>query len=319
MPAQSGVSAPSTLIAALREIFGDQPVDQLERLTGGASRTTWRCRVGGRVYVAQCQRPGAQQNMVMEAAVLTAAARAGVPVPQVVGCVAAEDGAMTLVTRFVAGETIARKILRDERFVDARRRLTGQLARALAALHRIPPESVEGLTPSGGLDQMRDQYDELGEPHPAFELAFRWLTANRPAHASQPRVVHGDFRMGNIIVNDDGLAAVIDWELATVGDPLADLGWLCVPAWRFGSAAPVAGVGSREELIAAYVEASGTPVDVATLRWWEVVGILRWGIICIAQANTYRLGLVPSHELAAIGRRVCETEHDLFLALEGRW
>ncbi|MCU1367132.1 MAG: putative phosphotransferase, partial [Ilumatobacteraceae bacterium] len=113
--------------------------------------------------------------------------------------------------------------------------------------------------------------------------------------------------------------AVLDWELAHIGDPLEDLGWLCVRAWRFGSAKPVAGVGEYAQLIDAYRAASGATVDAEAVRWWEVLGTLKWGIMCIIQLQAHLSGASRSHELAAIGRRVCETEYDLFLALEDRW
>ena len=148
--------------------------------------------------------------------------------------------------------------------------------------------------------------------------AFKWLDANRP-EVGPPVLVHGDFRLGNVIVGDDGLRAVIDWELAHLGDPMEDLGWLCVKAWRFGSSLPVAGVGEYRQLFEAYEAAGGGAVDPDVVRWWEVLGTLKWGVMCIMQANAHVAGLTRSHELAAIGRRVCENEHDLFLALEGRW
>jgi hypothetical protein len=104
---------------------------------------------------------------------------------------------------------------------------------------------------------------------------------------------------------------VLDWELAHVGDPAEDLGWLCVRSWRFGGPLPVAGVGSREELVAAYAAAGGPIVDLPTLLWWEAYGTLRWGVICVQQAAAHLSGAVRSVELAAIGRRVCEVELDL--------
>ena len=150
----------------------------------------------------------------------------------------------------------------------------------------------------------------MGQPHPAFELGLRWLARTRPA-PSVPSVVHGDFRNGNLIVGPEGIRAVIDWELAHLGDPLEDLGWLCVKAWRFGATPPVGGFGTVDQLVSAYEEAGGVAVDGAALRWWQVLGTLRWGIICIVQALTHTTGTVRSVELAAIGRRVCEVEWDL--------
>jgi aminoglycoside phosphotransferase (APT) family kinase protein len=112
-------------------------------------------------------------------------------------------------------------------------------------------------------------------------------------------------------VNEHGLAAILDWELAHLGDPMEDLGWLCVRAWRFGGAQPVAGLGTYDELFDAYEKESGIRPDFDVVRWWEILGTLKWGVICISQAATHLNGLVRSHELAAIGRRVCENEYDL--------
>lgn len=315
-------STPETdaILDVLRELFPNGSVAELERLTGGASRATWRCSVDGDPYVVQRQRPDTvERDMHVEAAVVAAAARAGVPVPRLVGCVTDPTGTTSLVTRHVAGETIARRILRDDRFADARSELTRQLGSAIARVHTIDPADVPGLELTDALGSCRDRLDELGQPHPAFELAIRWLDDHRPPRTGRSTVVHGDFRLGNVVVDDRGLAAVLDWELVHLGDPVEDLGWLCSPAWRFGSRLPVAGVGERDELLAAYAAASGVEVDRSTLLWWEALAMVRWGVICIGQADAHRSGAARSHELAAIGRRVCESELDLFVALDGRW
>ena len=193
--------------------------------------------------------------------------------------------------------------------------MTSACGAALAAIHRIPTTSVPGLDATDRLARQRELLDQLGEPHPALELGLRWLLANRPPASAAPTVVHGDFRTGNLLIGPDGLRAVLDWELAHLGDPVEDLGWFCVRAWRFGSPRPAGGFGSREELVDAYEAAGGHPVDTDTLRWWEVMGTFTWGVICIMQAATHRMGLSRSVELAAIGRRVCETEHDLLRLL----
>ena len=318
--------APTTidqLEVVVREALGATSVTGLSRLTGGASRQTWTCTVDGVDVVVQHQRAGDDRNMAIEADLVRAAWAAGVPVPEVLafigGDAAGSGGGATMITRRVVGETIARKILRDDTYGEARQQLVADLGRALAGVHHIDPAEITGLDEADPLQALRERLDQIGQPHPTFELAFKWLDEHRPTAPNRIAVVHGDFRLGNVIVDASGLRAVIDWELAHLGDPIEDLGWMCVPAWRFGSRLPAAGVGTREQLLAAYAEQSGVDVDPETLRWWEVSGILRWGMICVTQAFTHTSGIVRSHELAAIGRRVCENEHDLFLALEGRW
>jgi aminoglycoside phosphotransferase (APT) family kinase protein len=307
------------LATALASVIGPGVVvDGLGREPGGASRETWSFTAIGpdavrRRLVLRRDPPGtAPSGLRLEGSLLLAAHRAGVPVPEVlvVGDEDAELGAGSLIMAFVEGETIPRRILRDESLADARSHLAADCGAVLAAVHRIPPLEVPGLPRGDAVDQLRVIVDRLGQPHPTFELAFRWLEDHRPP-PSAPVVVHGDFRNGNLIVGPDGVRSVLDWELAHLGEPLEDLGWLCVKAWRFGSPLPVGGFGSVDQLVAAYEKASGTTVDRVALHWWEVFGTLRWGVICIVQTLTHLSGALRSVELAAIGRRVCEVEWDL--------
>jgi aminoglycoside phosphotransferase (APT) family kinase protein len=223
-------------------------------------------------------------------------------------------GAPFLLVEHIEGETIARRILREDAFVEARPKLAAQCGEALARIHRIPLDVVPQLEHQDQVEQYRAVLDSTGEPHPAFELGFRWLEANRPP-PTRTTVVHGDFRHGNIIVGPDGLRAVLDWEIVHVGDPMEDLGWLCVKAWRFGGSLPVGGFGTYEQLLDAYAAAADVDVDPEVVRWWEVLGTLKWGVMCMMQALTHLTGLSRSVELATIGRRVCENEHDLLLVL----
>jgi aminoglycoside phosphotransferase (APT) family kinase protein len=310
------------LADAISRALDGRAIDALTRLSGGASRETWRFEADGEPLILQRQRAGDTRDMEVEASVLRAAATAGVPVPRLLASGRFEQGARYMIQSWVEGETIARKILRDEVFASARESLVGQFATALAAVHSIPIDDVPGLPTTDQVAQYRQSLDDLNaqlnQSHPAFELAFRWLEANRPSSARRT-VVHGDFRLGNVMVGPEGLRAVLDWELAHIGDPMEDLGWLCVRAWRFGSELPVGGVGGYDALLAAYESATGSPADPDALLWWEVLGTLKWGIMCMLQASAHLLGFSRSHELAAIGRRVCENEYDILLALEGRW
>jgi aminoglycoside phosphotransferase (APT) family kinase protein len=301
-------------------------IDSLRRLSGGASRETWSFdALSGdrrRPLILQRLRPGVPKSttgipIAVEAALLRVAGRHGVPVAGVV----ADDsgdilGSAGMVVERLDGETIARKLLRDDAFAAAREHLGAQVGAALAQVHRIPPADVAGLQETDQLEQFRAVLDTLGEPHPAFELGFRWLEANRPPSA-RVTVVHGDFRLGNLLVDQGGLRAVLDWELAHLGDPLEDLAWFCVRAWRFGSPLPAGGVATREALVTAYEAAGGARVDRDALRWWEVLGTLKWGVICVMQAFGHLSGASRSVELATIGRRVCENEWDLLGLLPG--
>lgn len=306
---------------ALAALLGADNVVDLRRLSGGASRETYSFDADDRPLILQRQRASGLRDFVTESALLREAGKVGVPVAAVLVTDAdateeqrAEIGAAFMVVERLEGETIARKILRDDEFVGARSKLAAQCGDALAGIHSIPVDAVPGLELTDQVEQYRTVLDTLGEPSPAFELGFRWLERNRPT-SSRTAVVHGDFRLGNLIIDGNGLRAVIDWELGHLGDPMEDLGWLCTKAWRFGAKPRVAGVGDVDDLVAAYEATSGLTIDRGALRWWETLGSLKWGVMCMMQANAHLSGMVRSVELAAIGRRVCEQEHDLLLLL----
>jgi aminoglycoside phosphotransferase (APT) family kinase protein len=258
---------------------------------------------------------------------LEAAAAAGVPVPRVRWCAdESEDLGSAFVMDFVAGETIARKLLRDAEYARARDALPEQMAAALVRIHamdvgasglRALPGPDPGTPPAAAeLARFEGIHRAIApDSHPTFELAFRWLAARLPPLQRQT-VVHGDYRVGNVIVGPEGLRAVIDWELTHVGDPMEDVGWLCVRSWRFGAALPVGGLCERERFFDAYHRAGGPPIDPQVVRWWEVFGNLRWGIMTLMQAQTF-LGGVRNVELASLGRRTCEMELELLDLMDG--
>lgn len=292
-------------------------IEDLRRLTGGASRETWAFDAisdeGPSRLVLRRDVPGRhpQRGFVHEHAAITAAAAAGVPVPRVVvaGDASSELGAPFLVMERLDGETLGHKIVRDDAFRAVREKLTEQCAQALGRIHSVPvpPGVPDAADP---VDELRERLTDVTVASPVFEAALRWLARTRPEPGPHG-LVHGDFRVGNLMVDGSGLRGVLDWELTHAGDQMEDLGWLCVRSWRYGSRLPVGGTGTREELFAAYEAASGVAVHPERVFWWEVLGTLRWGVACLEFARRHGRGETRSVEMAAIGRRAYEQEYDL--------
>jgi aminoglycoside phosphotransferase (APT) family kinase protein len=317
------------LLAALRRhVAPDVALDGLRRLSGGASQETWSFELqrGGTLVPCILRRrpgktggPALALSLEAESRLLGVAAELDVPVPGVHFVLDAEDGLGSgYVMERLEGETIPRKILRDERFAGVRPALAYQCGEILARLHAGDPARAAELAVAPArvqLDQYRSLYDAYDAPHPVFELAFRWLEA-RAAEPAKLALVHGDFRNGNLLVDSRGVRGVLDWELAHIGDPMEDLGWICVPCWRFGEIDhPVGGFGAREDLFAGYAAAGGS-VDAERVRFWEILGTLKWGVMCMTMVSIFRSGADPSVERAAIGRRASETEIDLLMLME---
>jgi aminoglycoside phosphotransferase (APT) family kinase protein len=312
------VSGDGHLVDRLGRALGGT-VTSVRRLSGGASRVTSAVDLvaqdgAARPLILQQRRgdgltPGT--SVAMEAALLRAAHDRGVPVPDVVaaGEVDGLDAGWLVVER-LEGETIARRILRDEAYSGARARLSTELAGALARIHTVLPDGVPDLPRADPLRRPLAFLDATGEVRPVLELAGRWLEANRPVPTGRT-LVHGDYRMGNFLVDRSGLRGVLDWELAHAGDPAEDIGWLTAPPWRFGGTGDVGGIGPLDEFLDAYARAGGARVEGTTVRWWQVYATLKWAVICALQGAAHLSGAVRSVELAAIGRRVCESEWDL--------
>ncbi|WP_420133783.1 phosphotransferase family protein [Rhodopseudomonas sp.] len=302
------------------------------QLSGGASQETWSFvieRPDGDIAAILRRSPpgygsvsGRAAGLDAEAELMRLAYDAGVPSPRVLHVLTDDDqlGAGFIMEK-VNGETIPRKILRDDQFADARPKLARQIGSILAGLHGIQRAALPNLRTISSTEEiglLRDDYRAMDWPRPVFELALRWLADHDPGASKAITLVHGDFRHGNLIIGPDGVRAVLDWELAHLGDPMEDLGWVCVNSWRFGEIdKPVGGLGSREEMFAGYQDAGGT-VDADRVKFWEVMGTLRWGIMCCGMMQRFRQGPDHSMERAMIGRRSSETEIDLLRLLAPR-
>lgn len=314
-------------------------IHNLRLLTGGASRQTWSFDAMIEQSNGQAETlplilrsdphegPQSEMDRTLEYRLIKTAHAEGVlaPKPYFLG----DDslGVPFFIMERIEGETIPRRLFRDPSFAEARKVMAQQLGARLARIHRIPSEKYTHLNlaaPQDGRSPAEEEikrYEEMyaeraREPHLAFELAFRWLRQHIPAKQEQV-LVHGDYRMGNVIFGPDGVRSILDWELSHIGDPLEDLGWMCIRSWRFGNdELPVGGVGKREDFWRAYEDAGGYPVDPARAHFWEIFGNLRWGVLCLTLTQPFLDKQNPSVELAAIGRRTVETEWELLHLME---
>jgi len=325
----------SRLAAFLSDTAGaPAEITSLKPIAGGASLETWAvdATVGGEPYalvlrmdLASNMNPNALTR-AQEFALLQAACDAGVLAPRP-RWLDAEGAALRrpffLMDR-VAGESIGPRVVRRPELAAARILLPAQMADQLARIHAIDPAPLgfllrppPGLTPAlHALAGVRALLDDIGIASPALEFGLRWLEQRAP-ECPQQTFVHGDFRIGNLLVGPDGLRAVIDWEFAHIGDPLEDLAWPCVRDWRFGNdVLRVGGVGELDPYIAAYEAASGRTVDRTALRYWEIMGNLRWAATCHSQAQRHLSGADPSVEFASLGRRAAEMELEFLILIE---
>jgi len=301
------------------------------RLSGGASMETWAFAI---------EAPTGRENLILrrrsvpfdpetarsislatEAALIRATGARGAPVPPVRHICDDADGlGEAYVMGRVDGETLGRKITSDPRFDAIRPALARQCGEALVPIHATPPPpelNLKTIDAAAELDRYEQVYRAAGADRPILELAFQYLRGRLPEPV-EPVLLHGDFRNGNIMFDPQkGVAAVLDWELSHIGDPAEDMGWICTNSWRFGRPdRPVGGFGDYADLLAGYAAAGGRPIELSRVRFWQMLGSLRWGVMCLTMYLSWRDGAEKSVERPMIGRRVSETEADLVVLLE---
>jgi aminoglycoside phosphotransferase (APT) family kinase protein len=316
-------------------------VTGLRQLAGGASRESWAVdmevsdgpEAGRHALVLRRDLGGVIHDRALsreqEFRLLEVVHRAGVLAPRPRWL--CTDPAVLEVPFFLMdrleGEAVGRRVVREPSLGEARKRLPQQMAEQLALIHRVSiagtdlaflPRPEPGLSPAqSALENAVRQLWHFDEPHPALELAARWLRQHAPA-CSTWRLVHGDFRLGNLMVGPEGLVGVFDWEFTHVGDPDEDLAWPCVRSWRFGQdALRLGGIAQPDEYLEMYERLSGRAVDRRAVRYWEILGNFRWAVGCVAQANRHLSGQVSSLEFASLGRRTAEMELELLDLIEG--
>jgi aminoglycoside phosphotransferase (APT) family kinase protein len=331
----------AALAAALaRETGAPVEIDGLGRMAGGASKEAWRLDLsvaagpaagahplvllrpmGGKIHAEAL-------DLTREFQVLAAAYAAGVPVPRPYWCLPDLLGRPGALVARLAGESIGRRVVKEPDLAAARRLLPAQMGTALAAVHAIDlaaaglqlvlPRPAPGETPARTwVGQMEADLDHIGEPHPALELALRWLRRHEPSPPARPVLVHGDYRIGNVLVTPEGLNGVLDWEFAHVGDPMEDLTWGLLRDWRFGvDHLHFGGIAAPEPFFAAYAAGGGQAPDPAAVRYGEVLGNVRWAVGTLRQAQRHLQGEEPNLELASLGRRCAEMELEALRLIE---
>ncbi|MEZ5573707.1 MAG: phosphotransferase family protein [Halioglobus sp.] len=314
-------------------------ISGLHRLSGGANMETWSFDL---ITPAQTQplilrrAPGSsaettapiapaerELSLADEAALITVAGRYAVPVPSVRLVLRTEHGlGEGYIMSRERGEALPFRLLAQERYANARRQLAFQCGQTLAHIHQIPLAELPAGVPDHSGEQLLqraqallDRYDNVS---PVLQLGINWLREHA-RFSPQRTLVHGDFRNGNLLVDEQGLVAVLDWELAHLGDPLQDLGYITANVWRFDAPKPVGGFGEYAELLAGYATVTGSTPAMHDIRYWQVHAALSWGLVCLLMLGMYRSGQDSSLERAAVGRRLSEAEIDLLLLLEGEF
>jgi aminoglycoside phosphotransferase (APT) family kinase protein len=264
-----------------------------------------------------------------EFAVIAAAHAAGVPAPKPYFEPTTIAGKPAFFMQRVIGEAVGRRVVSEPSLAHARERLPEQLASALAAIHRIDYQAAgldvrlegpgEGRTAiRSEIERLYRELDSVDEAHPAIELALRWLILREPPPERERTLVHGDFRIGNLMVDENGLVAILDWEFAHIGDPTEDVVWPLVRAWRFGNVAlDAGGFADRETWLRAYENASGRQIDRRRVAYLEILGNVRWAVGALMQARRHLSGGEPSIELASLGRISAEMEDEALRLIRG--
>ncbi len=323
------VSDQGLTVFCRRTLGKDGELSGLRRLSGGASMESWAFAYGGEEFVLRRLPAGISPDdeglrgvpLATQADIINLAVQSGVTAPTVRARLLPDDGlGEGFVMDKAEGETLPHKILGNPEFAEAEGKLTDQCAAELWNIHNIDPgplsDNLEYYTPLDLIGLQQDKYDEIGGAIPIYEYAFHWLTENAPVSEAR-KLVHGDFRMGNLMIKPSGLSAVLDWELARLGDPVQDLAYLCTPSWRFGHYEKVAGgFDTAEAFLAAYARHSGETVDPDRFRFWLIYSTVWWGVACLVMGEIWRSHGDRSLERTVIGRRVSEVEIDLALLFE---
>ena len=296
---------------------------EVERIGEGHSNVTYRVERGGETFVLRRPPrpplPPSAHDVLREARVLSAVESTPVRAPGVLAACDDESvlGVPFYVMEFMEGSVITSDIPPALDNAEERRRIGEELVDALAEVHAVDWQAcgLEGYgKPSGYLERQLRRFNGLWEHNktrevPRVQEVGDWLAANMP-ESPEATIVHGDYRLGNTMVADDAparLVAIFDWELSTIGDPLADVGYLTV-TWAerddpedmsfssLGAASRREGFPTRAELIERYEQRSGR--SMAALNWYQALAL--WKAAVFMEGN-YKRFLTGSTDDAYLG------------------
>jgi aminoglycoside phosphotransferase (APT) family kinase protein len=295
----------------------------------GHSNVSYLLRRGGlRMVLRRPPRgplPPSAHDMLREARLLEALAPAGVRVPQVLAT--CEDraviGAPFYLMEFLDGYVLMTKLPPQLAATEMRGEIGSQVVDALVELHAVDLDAagLDGFgRPGGYLERQIDRFsglleDQATRPLPELERVTGWLRANVPESVATT-VVHGDFRLGNMMLDLAGerprLMAILDWELTALGDPLADIGYLTAmwaepgdppnPMLDLSAVTREPGFQSRAELAERYAECTGRSLDA--LAWYQVLALWKAAIFLEGSYGRFLSGSTDDEFFGSLGEGV---------------
>jgi aminoglycoside phosphotransferase (APT) family kinase protein len=301
------------ICARLAEYLGPKlgaavEVSGLARIAGGASRETYRFRAryerdGKKFDRALILRRDPPASLIdtersAEFRAYQAFHKLGLPVPEPI---ALELGSDVLDRPFFVMEEVENcsvaSILAPEPYGAHAEKIGAQFFDALGKIAKADPDAIglsdfDGVREASWLHEVsrweREIDEDEREPQPIARAAIRWLKRNPPPPAQKVCIVHGDYRSGNFLYDAEGsIRAILDWEMAHIGDPLEDLGWALDPLWSHFDPSRPGGLASRENAIVYWEQASGLKADPRALFWWEIFASLKGAAIWISAAREY--------------------------------
>jgi aminoglycoside phosphotransferase (APT) family kinase protein len=309
----------ATMQAAGSATSGDE-VTYLEQLQGGWSRHSYAARVRHgdgveREYIVRVRprRSTLDTDLGREFRTFALLVDEPLPTPAVHGFEPSTetpfDGAFFVMDRMHGrAPNVWRAPEREQLARDwqGSRALAGDFVRCMAAIHAVDAERAAQAAVTRDFDATVDHWEGVYEEHklvsdPVIDEAYAWVRSRRPDPVA-PSLVHGDFRIGNCLVQDGRISAILDWELSHVGDPRFDLGYMSLDYHAGKFTAPgsplLNAVADREWLFARYTELSGRPVDVEAVNTFAATGALMLLAIMTTGLRVYARGETDDIRLA---------------------